>query len=147
MSSREKLLQVLKDELISILDRLDSPRRSLISDEIIDTDDEDKAVDIMTQMVKSVPNTEKVKVTQFGIGRGINVNIDGKTYEIDLKVPTEVPKQFEIIKKALVDYSLQNNILMKEDAKKQYVKDYGQVKKNSGSTQNAANKPAPRKKE
>lgn len=111
----------------------------------IDAPDEDKAVDIMTQMVKSLPNTEKVTVTEFGIGRGINVTIDGKKYSIDLEKPTTVVEQFEIIKKALVDFSLQNNILMEEDAKKQYVKDYGQVKKNSGSTQNAANKPAPRK--
>ena len=41
LSSREKLLQVLKNELGDVLDRLNSPRRSLISSEIIDTDDED----------------------------------------------------------------------------------------------------------
>ena len=110
--------------------KLDVTKISDLADTAITRDEEDEAVDIMNQMVKSVPNTEDVKVTQFGIGRGINVEIDGKTYAIDLKQPTKVPEQFELIKKALVEFSLQNNILMDEDAKKQYVKDYGQVRKN-----------------
>ena len=91
---------------------------------------EDQAVSTMTQMVKSVPNTEDVTITEFGVGRGINVTIDGEKYSIDLSEPTTVPEQFERVKKALVDFSLQNNILMDEDAKKQYVEDYGKVRKN-----------------
>ena len=91
--------------------------------------EEDQAVDKMKQMIKSVPNTEDVTITEFGIGRGINVTIDGEKYSIDLSKPTTVVEQFEIIKKALVDFSLQNNILMDEDAKKQYVKYYGTVRK------------------
>ena len=128
--------------------KLDPTTITDLASTTITRDEEDKAVESMTQMIKSIPNTEKVRVTEFGVGRGIKVTIGTDTYEIDLKEPTKVPEAFERVKKALVDYSLQNNILMDEDAKQQYVKDYGQVRKNNqpaGSAAGGAGS-APRKK-
>lgn len=115
----------------------------------IDDKGENEAVAVVQTMVNSIPNMEDVKVRDFAplaSGRGIVVSIKGQDdLFINLDEPTKVAEQVEVIREALVNYSLNNNILMDEEAKQKYVEDYGQVKKNSGSTQNAANKPAPRK--
>lgn len=115
----------------------------------IDDDGENEAVTVVQTMVNSIPNMEDVKVRDFAAmasGRGIVVEIKGQDdLYINLDEPTKVAEQVELIREALVNHSLNNNILMDEEAKQKYVEDYGQVKKNSGSTQNAANKPAPRK--
>ena len=99
----------------------------------IDDKGENEAVTVVQTMVNSIPNMEGVTVRDFApmaSGRGIVVEIEGQdNLEINLDEPTKVVEQVEVIREALVNYSLKNNILMDEDAKKQYVEDYGKVRK------------------
>ena len=118
----------------------------------IDDKGENGAVKVVQTMVNSIPNMEGVTVRDFApmaSGRGIVVEIEGQDdLFINLDEPTKVAEQVEVIREALVNHSLKNNILMDEDAKKQYVEDYGKVRKNNkpaGSAAGGAGS-APRKK-
>jgi len=129
--------------------KIDAAAIAAFASTTIDADKEDEAVKVVQTMVKSIPNMEGVEVKEWAAGgRGIKVEIEGQDdLYISLEKPDKVAEEIEVIRKALINHSLNNNILMDEDAKKQYVEDYGKVKKNPKPNGNpGAASSVPRKK-
>jgi len=121
----------------------------------IDDEGENEAVTVVQTMVNDITgiDAEDVTVRDFysmASGRGIVVTIKGQDdMYINLDKPTEVTKQVEAIRDAIVNYAVKNVSMLPED-KEKYAQDYGQVRKGKpmGSAKPAASGAgsAPRKK-
>ncbi len=93
---------------------------------------EDAAVQALQTQIANIPGTDKIKVTEYGYGRGINVNIDGKLFEIDLKNKATVATQFEEVKKAVLAHARKKqNLILDQKGKESYIDQYGVIKAGS----------------
>jgi len=95
--------------------------------------EEDAAVQALQTQIESIPGAEKVKVTEYGMGRGINVRIDGKLFEINLANKDTVATQFEEVKKAILAHARKKqSLILDQKGKESYIDQYGVIKAAGG---------------
>lgn len=97
------------------------------------TDQEDAAVTKLQTMVRSIPQGDKIKITEFGTGRGINIQIPSATrdgqfdkYAINLKEGSAAKEELQEVVKLIINYSLgKQRLLLDPEAQEKYSANYG----------------------
>jgi hypothetical protein len=103
---------------------------------------EDAAVQAMQSQIGQIPGANKITTRAYASlakGRGIVItlpagkNTPAKTYYVELSNKDKAATQYEEVKQAIIAYARnQQSFLLDEDAKKNYIDQYGTIKPGGG---------------